>query len=179
MFEMRYLSSEEREEYDRIFYDATHDDSGAARPTREFGHRLREGLEAALATGRKWPQWLLDELIESGLKRRGTEWLKQSEFVNVADGESVVVKKSARMGIIRPLTEDGDRAYQQVLWQDMSTRELLQVIRAANNRRKAEGMNIATAKRLFDLCEKHGVDLVSDALKLEGVELDEFLRRSA
>ncbi|WP_433568092.1 hypothetical protein ACQP1O_42830 (plasmid) [Nocardia sp. CA-151230] len=175
---MRYLTSEERAEYDQIFYDATHDAVGDARPTREFGDRLKAGLDSALAAGRRWPQWLLDDLIETGLKRRGTNWLKQSELVNIADGESVVIKKSARMGVMRP-SEEGDRAYQQVLWQDMSNRDLMQIIRAANSRRKADGMNIATARKLLDLCEKHGVDTVTVALKLEGASLEEFLRRSA
>lgn len=179
MFEMRYLSAAERAEYDQMFYDATHDASGVVLPTREFGERLRMVLEGALQSGRSWPQWLLDDLIEAGLKRRGKDWLKESEVISIANGESVFVSKSARIGVERVQEGGGDRAYQQVLWRELTENELRQIIRTASNRRKAEGITISTAKRLLKLCKKHGVDNVSAALALEGVTLDEFLGRAA
>lgn len=175
MFEKRYLSPDERAEYDQIFYDATHDASGNVLPTRAFGERLRHGLEGALQSGRAWPQWVLDDAVESALQRRGKDWLKDSEVITIANGKSAFVNKSARIGVERDQEGGGDRAYQQVLWDDLTEAELLQIIRAANSRRKAEGITISTAKKLLNLCKKHGVVTVAEALKAEGVGLDEFL----
>lgn len=178
MFEMRYLSAEERTEYDQIFYDATHD-GGVVLPTRDFGERLRIALESALQSGRRWPQWLMDDLVEEGLKRRGKEWLKESEVISIAAGESAFVNKSARIGVERAQDESGDRAYQQVLWSDLTENELRRIIQSASNRRKAEAITVSTATRLLKLCQKHAVTTVSEALALEGVSLDEFLGRAA
>lgn len=177
MFDLRMLSTEEREEYDGIVYDATHDANGKAWPTAEFGPRFRDGMERAEAAGRQWPRWLMDDMVDAGLQRRAKEWLKQREFVSIADGESKVITKAAHMGVWRK--SGGSAGFQQVLWSDMTIQDLLGLIGAASKRRESEAVNISMAKRLLKLCKSHGVHSVSDALKLEGVELDEFLRRSA
>lgn len=42
-----------------------------------------------------------------------------------------------------------------------------------------DDLDLEIAIRLLRLCAKHGVKSVADALDLEGIDLDEFLRRSA
>lgn len=177
MFDLRMLSALERQRYDRIVYEATHAEDGTVRPTVEFGARFLAALQDAEKFGDSWPGWLIADVAEAGLQRRAKEWLKQKDVVSVADGESAFVSKSARMGVLR--RSEGGAGYQQVLWTDMTVEDLLAVIDAAAKRRKAEGVNIITAKRLVDLCEKHSATTVSEALDLEGIDLDEFLRRSA
>jgi hypothetical protein len=177
MFDLRMLSTEERAEYDQIVYDAIHDGNGEVRPTAEFGSRFRQGLEHAESIGRTWPRWLMDEMVDTGLQRRAKEWLKAQEFVSISNGKSGIITKAARIGVLRRF--GASSGYQQVLWSELTVDDLIEVVESASKRRRAEAVNISTARRLLALCRTHHVSTVGEALDLEGASLNEFLGRSA
>lgn len=175
MFNLRMLSPEERAEYDALLFDATHDELGEVLPTKEFGPRMRDALAAALAAGREWVQWLMDDDLESAFQRRAKVWLRESETVDVSGGESVIMRKSARMGVRRKIEATGESLFRQIRWEDLTVEDLWQILKSASARRASEAVTIATARRFLDLCEEQQAQSTRAALKASGQSLDDFL----
>lgn len=86
---------------------------------------------------------------------------------NIAHGDSQVAV--LEIALERLLNDHGDTAEAMASVAGVvNTADLLGIVAASRNRRKAEELVCATADRLLALCSKHGVDTVAEALNLEG-----------
>lgn len=169
----RTLTPEERNEYERLVYDATHNDDGTARASSQIGPELHRLLVDAEQAHREWATWVREDAEISGLREVGKKWMREKEVITTRIGTRTVTKPAAYA--IRKQSASGKSAFQPTLWPDMTGVELKQLVASAGVRINAERDTIATARRLLDLIEQTGAEPVSVALERIGMSLEEFL----
>jgi hypothetical protein len=129
----------------------------------------------AVQAQREWAQWILDDAVLDGLRARGRKWCKEREVVTATVGVRTVTKPDAMS--IRRKNKDGAVEHQPTLWPDMTADDLKQVILSSAKLVVANQDNIAIARRLLNLCEKTGIEPVSEALRSIGMSMDTFLNQ--
>ena len=174
MFNASMLSPEERELYDNTMYDAVMRPDGTAYPTREIGDRLYSQILNLAASGHDWAEDFIATCATQSMGRRGKEWAKSQSLIETPDGDRIV-SKSALVATKRRSASGKKDVDQLVLWEQASRDDLIQVI--ARDQRMAHGLGIeiATAKKLLDLINRHRCESVSDALSAAGITLQDFL----
>ncbi|MPZ66199.1 MAG: hypothetical protein GEU83_12020 [Pseudonocardiaceae bacterium] len=170
----RMLSSEEREEYDELFYYGTHYRDGKRRKPAEIGPKLLDLLRDAEQARKPWASWTLEDALTDGLRAKGNQWCNTKEIV-LAHLGGKIVRKAAAYGTRARNPKSGKSEWQRPLWEHMSRDDLIQVIEASTVRSAAEDELRAVARRLLALVDETGSGTVPEALEAKGVTLAEFL----
>lgn len=170
----KILTSEEREEFDTLLYDAGYDPDGKPFPSHLIGPRAVASLLAAVQAQREWAQWVLDDMTTSGALKRWRKWNKQRDVITVK-GKSYTVTKPAAIGV-RRRDPAGKAYFQPVLWEDLTRDELEQIIARSAKQIDSERSTIATAKRLLKLMTRvPEANKVSEAAAAVGTTTEAFL----
>lgn len=175
------LTTEERELYDDLMYEAGYDENGKPRPSFEIGPRIVEMLrDAAYQAHQQWAGFVLDDLAEAGALTRWKQWQKQREFIEVRTDEGeeqpVVVTKPAAMSVRRRDVESGKSYFQMTMWDDMTRDHLLQVIQREGTSIQTSRETIATARRLLALLDRAPeATTVGEAAQVLGTDVGSYL----
>lgn len=170
----RMLSPEERAEYDGLFHEAGYDEHGEQRPAHEIKEHVHRLLKEAVGAGRTWAAYVIDDDARHGHLKRFKAWDRTRQVVSTRYGERVV-KRSAVMSLRRRDSESGRLYWQGTFYPDMTREDLLDVINGCQVRIGSERITIATARRLLALLNETGTATVDEALKMRGVDLEEYL----
>jgi hypothetical protein len=167
----RMLSTEERAEYDALLYEAGYDETGQRRPSGEIGDRMHRLLADAVQAGRTWAGYVIDDDARTGHVSRFKRWDKVRTPMEV-NSQSVIVKRSAVMGVVRRDTETGAAYHQQALYVEMTWGELVGVLEGAQGRIASDRITVGICKKLLalklrapesigpaDACGRLGVDM--------------------
>jgi hypothetical protein len=167
----KHLSPEERAEYDALLYDAGYDEHGDRRPSGEIGDRVHDLLADAVRAGRAWAGYVIDDDARMGHLARFKRWDKVRALIEV-NHQSVIVKRSAVMGVKRRDAETGASYDQQVLYAEMSWSEVVYVMESAQVRISSEQITVGTCTKLLalklrcpesagpaDACVRLGIDM--------------------
>lgn len=167
------LSAEERAEYDALLYEAGYDEYGQRRPSGEIGDRMHRLLVDAVQAGHAWASYVIDDDAQRGHVSRFKRWDKVRTPMQV-NHQSVIVKRSAVMGVVRRDVETGAAYHQQALYADMTWSELVGVLEGAQGRIASDRITVGIGKKLLalklrapesigpgDACERLGVDMYS------------------
>lgn len=115
---IKYLSPEEREEYAALLDDAL---NGSRQADMAAIDRMERMVAQADRAGREWPALLYRQWYREGMRAALKEHAKaQSRALVSYQGR--LVSKDTRRGVLRE-TDSGQRAFQQVLFDDMSWSE--------------------------------------------------------
>lgn len=150
MFDARHLSPDERARYNELLYAAGYDETGKARPSAEIPDRLHALLLDAVQAHEMWAQYVIDDDTRAGHLKRFTRWNKVRDVVDFSD-KSLLVKRSAVMGIRRRRKDTGAPEWRQTSWEDMTWDEVAQVLDAAQARAGSEMVTVAVARKLLHL----------------------------
>ncbi|CAL9612676.1 hypothetical protein SUDANB1_05658 [Streptomyces sp. enrichment culture] len=169
---VRSLSAEDRAEYDELLYRAGYTGDGRARPSHEIKDRLDVLLKKAVADGKTWAAYVLDEDARAGHLDRFKRWDKARRPMQARVGERVVRQRSS---IALKRRGPGGTFYQPTLWLDMAEADLADVEhKAAHSERGQRDLKL-TARRLRTLLRETGADTPRAALEHLGVTLEEYL----
>ena len=175
MFNPNRLTPEERQMYEDMLYDAIILPDGSNRPTIEAGQRLFDALDHAADTY-EWAHELIAVAARKSLGTTAKEWAKSQELIDTPFGQRTVTK-SARLAVKRR-NKDGARVDQLTLWEAATTADLTALINRNSQMRDGLEVDISIAVKLLQLCQKHGVENVHDALNAEGTDLQSYLGRA-
>lgn len=175
MFNPNRLTPEDRQLYEDMLYDAIVLPDGSCRPTVEAGQRLFDALHHASAT-HEWAHELIALAARQSLGSRARVWAKSQDLIDTPFGQRTVTK-SARLAVKRR-NKDGVRVDQLELWEAATTADLTALINRNAQMRDGLEVDISIAVTLLQLCQKHGVDNVHDALNAEGTDLQSYLGRA-
>jgi hypothetical protein len=167
----KHLSPEEREEYDALIYKAGYDESGNRRPSGEIGDRMHNLLRDAVKAGHSWARYVIDDDARQGHLSRFKRWDKVRAPMEV-NHQSVIVKRSAVMGVKRRDAETGALYHQLALYGEMTWPEVVGVMEASQVRIASERITVGTCTKLLalrlrcpdssgptDACTRLGLDM--------------------
>lgn len=168
------LSPEEREEFDQLMYEASHDEDGNMLRSPEIGARVKTMLEDAAQAGRRWAGWFLDDYAEAGCLSACKQWNKRQNEIQVFHGDKLVTK-SAMRSIQRADTMTGERYWQPSLYAEMTVTELRRALDQSQSLIMGEQINADVLLRLIKACEDAECETVAGAMERIGTTLDAFL----
>jgi hypothetical protein len=167
----KHLSPEEREEYDALLREAGYDEAGNRRPSGEIKDHMHELLVDAVKAGRTWAGYVIDDDARDGHLKRFKRWDRVRTLMDV-NNQSVIVKRSAVMGVKRRDAETGAIYDQQVLYAEMAWNEVIYVMESAQVRISSDRITVGICTKLLalklrcpesagpaDACARLGLDM--------------------
>lgn len=171
----RMLSVEERAEYDALLYKAGYDGTGNRRPSGEIGDRIHDLLTDALKAGRAWAGYVIGDDARAGHLARFKRWDKVRTLMEV-NHQSVIVKRSAVMGVKRRDAETGAVYHQQALYAEMAWSEVIDVMESAQVRIASDRITVGICVKFLAL-KLRCPDSIgpADACARLGIDMQEYL----
>lgn len=167
----KHLSAEERAEYDALLYDAGYDERGDRRPSGEIGDRMHDLLTDAVKASRTWAGYVIGDDARAGHLARFKRWDKVRTLMDV-NHQSVIVRRSAVMGVKRRDAETGDIYHQQALYAEMAWNEVIYVMESAQVRIASDRITVGICAKFLalklrcpestgpaDACARLGLDM--------------------
>lgn len=149
---MKFLTAEEREEWESMLTDAVGSADDGAKVTRRAADALKKLLLDAEQAQKKWAGMVFDEATLRGLQGIARSYMKRQSTVMMShDGE--VIGKASRVGIRRK-QDDGSQVWQQTLFVDMTWDELAQWLGHIESQVSALLIDKAMVKKIQALRER-------------------------
>lgn len=180
MITRNQLSPDERAEWDIVFDAACFDEFGKNVPTPIAAAKLAKEVDAAIAKGKKWAEYLSDDARIIGFQKLIKPWQDIKHFHTTVTGEQKLVKRSNIARLSTKSKKSGKREMTAVIWEELSAEGLLRIAKAAQSRIASEGITRRDALHCVNLIVEHDASTLGEALESAGyTSLDVFLAEKA